>query len=206
MTRTWTRSALYLVAAVCSLAPAGCSGPTSASRRFFMLEAPRQAAPVAREGKAILAVPRFTIDAAYAGRGLVYRLDEHRYESDSYNEFLIAPAVMVTEKTRDWLAGSGLFAQVLSSGSGAEPTHRIEANITALYGDFRDKAAPKAVVEMRFFLLRTESGIDPEIVFAKSYRAASDARTADPEGLIAGFDHCLQTILAELERDLADVV
>ncbi len=206
MTRTWTRGALYLVAAICSLVPTGCSGPTSANRRFFMLEASRQAAPAAREGKAILAVPRFTIDAAYAGRGLVYRLDEHRYESDSYNEFLIAPTMMVTEKTRDWLAGSGLFAQVLSSTSGADPTHRIEANITALYGDFRDKAAPKAVIEMRFFLLRTESGIDPEIVFAKSYRAACDIRTADPEGLVAGFDDCLRTILTELERDLADVV
>ncbi|MBN1360921.1 MAG: membrane integrity-associated transporter subunit PqiC [Sedimentisphaerales bacterium] len=206
MTCKWTRVALCLVPAACSLVLSGCARPVSANTRFYMLQTLRQAPPATREGKAVLAIPRFTIDAAYAGRGLVYRLDEHRYESDAYNEFLIAPAVMATEKTRDWLAGSGLFAQVLSSGSGADPTHRIEANITALYGDFRDKAAPKAVIEMRFFLLRTETGIDPEIVFAKSYRAACDTRTADPEGLVAGFDQCLRTILTELEKDLADVV
>jgi len=171
--------------------------------RFYILQAQRPLASTVAQGKGILVVCRFTIDAAYAGRGLVYRLDEHRYESDAYNEFLISPTVMITEKTRDWLAESGLFAQVVGSGSGAEATHRMEANITALYGDFCDKSAPKAVVEVRFFLLRTESGIDPEVVFAKPYRVARNVKTADPEGLVAGFDDCLQAILTELEDDLA---
>ena len=161
MTCKWTRVALCLVPAACSLVLSGCARPVSANSRFYMLQAPRPAAPAVREGKAVLAVPRFTIDAAYANRGLVYRLDEHRYESDAYNEFLVSPTVMITERTRDWLAQSGLFAQVLGSGSGAEPTHRMEANIAAIYGDFRDKRAPKAVMEIRFFLLRIEGGADP---------------------------------------------
>jgi cholesterol transport system auxiliary component len=206
MTRQWTRLILTMVPAVCSLALAGCARSPSMHSRFYILQAQRPLTSTVAQGKGILVVCRFTIDAAYAGRGLVYRLDEHRYESDAYNEFLISPTVMITEKTRDWLAGSGLFAQVVGTGSGVEATHRIEANITALYGDFRDKAAPMAVVEMRFFLLRTESGIDPEIVFAKPYRAACDVKTATPEGLIAGFDDCLRTILTELEKDLADAV
>jgi cholesterol transport system auxiliary component len=197
--------ALCLVPTVFSLMVSGCAEP-SANSRFYVLETARPATPAAKEGKAILGVPRFTVDAAYAGRGLVYRLDEHRYESDAYNEFLVSPTVMITERTRDWLAESGLFAQVLGSGSGVEATHRLEANITALYGDFRDKDGPKAVVEMRFFLLRTERGVDPEIVFAKPYQATVDVTTADPEGVITGLDHCLQTILADLEEDLAGVV
>ncbi|HNY78892.1 MAG: ABC-type transport auxiliary lipoprotein family protein [Sedimentisphaerales bacterium] len=206
MTCKWTRVALCLVPAACSLVLSGCARPVSANSRFYMLQAPRPAAPAVREGKAVLAVPRFTIDAAYANRGLVYRLDEHRYESDAYNEFLVSPTVMITERTRDWLAQSGLFAQVLGSGSGAEPTHRMEANIAAIYGDFRDKRAPKAVMEIRFFLLRIEGGADPVIVMAKSYAATADVATAGPEGLVAGLDRCLQTILTELEKDLAGAV
>ncbi|NLZ07351.1 MAG: hypothetical protein GXY19_19455 [Phycisphaerae bacterium] len=206
MTCKWTRVALCLVPAACSLVLSGCARPVSANSRFYMLQAPRPVAPAVREGKAVLAVPRCTIDAAYANRGLVYRLDEHRYESDAYNEFLVSPTVMITERTRDWLAQSGLFAQVLGSGSGAEPTHRMEANIAAVYGDFRDKRAPKAVMEIRFFLLRIEGGADPVIVMAKSYAATADVATAGPEGLVAGLDRCLQTILTELERDLAGAV
>ncbi len=206
MTCKWTRVALCLVPAACSLVLSGCARPVSANSRFYMLQTPRPAAPAVREGTAVLAVPRFTIDAAYANRGLVYRLDDHRYESDAYNEFLISPTVMITERTRDWLTQSGLFAQVLGSGSGAEPTHRIEANIAVLCGDFRDRNAPKAVIEIRFFLLRTESGVDPKIIMAKSYGATADVATAGPEGLVAGFDRCLQMILAELEKDLAGAV
>ena len=206
MMRQWTRIVLALAPAVCSLALAGCAGSPSIHSRFYMLQAQRHVVPTVAQGKGILVVCRFTIDAAYAGRGLVYRLHEHRYESDAYNEFLISPTVMITEKTRDWLAESGLFAQVVGTGSGVEATHRIEANITALHGDFRDKNAPKAVVEVRFFLLRTESGIDPEVVLGKPYRAACDVKTADSEGLVAGFDDCLQAILTELENDLAGAV
>jgi cholesterol transport system auxiliary component len=197
--------ALCLVLTVFMLMAPGCSKP-SANSRYYVLETTRPATPPAKEGKAILAVPRFTVDAAYAGRGLVYRLDEYRYESDAYNEFLVSPAVMITEKTRDWLSASGLFAQVLGAGSSVDATHRIEANITALYGDFRDKDKPKAVVEMRFFLLRTKAGVDPEILFAKPYQASMEVTTDDPEGLIDGLDRCLQTILTELEKDLVDVV
>lgn len=205
MMRKWPHRILYWSLAMCLVVLGGCA-ERNAHSRFYMLDTVRQAAPAEAEGKGVVEVPRFTIDAAYAGRRLVYRLDEHRYESDAYHEFLIAPTVMITERTRDWLAETGLFAQVLGSGSRAEATHRIEANVTALYGDFRDKRAPKAVVEVRFFVLHIASGVDPEIVFAKPYRAVCDMATVDPEGVIAGFDRCLQTILGEFERDLADAL
>jgi hypothetical protein len=44
----------------------------------------------------VLAVREFTIDPLYASRGLVYRKSESRYESDSYNEFVIAPQALLT--------------------------------------------------------------------------------------------------------------
>jgi cholesterol transport system auxiliary component len=197
--------AFYPTLAMLALTLAGCARQ-AANSQFYLLRTPREAPPATKQSEAILTLPRFTIDAAFAGRGLVYRLDEFRDESDAYNEFFISPAEMITEQTRQWLAQSGLFAQVLGSTRSVDPTHQIEANIIALYGDFRDKDAPKAVVEIRFFFLRTDRRGDTAILLAKPYTAVTDVDAAGPQDLIAGFDRALQTILTEFERDLAEVL
>ncbi len=197
--------AFCLTLPILALAFAGCARQ-GANSQFYLLQTPRQMPPATQRSEAILTLPRFTIDAAFAGRGLVYRLDEFRYESDPYNEFFISPAEMITEQTRQWLAQSGLFAQVLGSTRSVDPTHQVEANITALYGAFRDEDAPKAVVRIRFFFLHTDRRGDIEILLAKPYAAVTDVDAAGPQDLIAGFDRALQTILTELERDLAEVL
>lgn len=205
MIRKRSALACCLMSVMLALTLAGCARQ-AANSQFYLLQTPREVSPVMQESKAILTLPRFTIDAAFAGRGLVYRLDEFRYESDAYNEFFVSPAEMITEQTRQWLAQSGLFAQVLGSTRSVDPTHQIEANITALYGDFRDEDAPKAVVEIRFFFLHTDRRGDTEILLARPYAATTGVDAAEPQGLIAGFDRALQTILAELEKDLAQVL
>ena len=191
--------------AILILALAGCARQ-AANSQFYLLQTPREAPPATTQNEAILTLPRFTIDAAFAGRGLVYRLDEFRYESDPYNEFFISPAEMITEQARQWLAQSGLFAQVVGSTRSLDATHQVEANITALYGDFRDEDAPKAIVKIRFFFLHTDRRGDTEILLAKPYAAVIDVDAAGPQDLIAGFDRALQTILTEFEKDLANVV
>ena len=180
----------------------GCRTGVSNSR-YYMLDLIREAEPQRAGSASVLAVPRFTIDTAYSGRGLVYRLGPSQYESDAYNEFLVPPALMVTEKTRDWLSASGLFAQVLGVGSALQPTHRLEANVTALYGDFRDRTSPKAVVELKVFLLKIADGVDPMPIFGRTYSATSAPAGQDADSLVMGFNDCMKTILTDLEEDLA---
>ena len=174
---------------------------TSVDKRYYLLEAVRPGEPAAAQSDTVLEVRRFTIDAAFADAGLVYRRDELVYESDFYHEFLVSPAVMVTEKTRFWLARSGVFERVLAPGSLLQPTHTLEGNITMLYGDLSDASAPRAVMELHCFLLASED-VDQTVVSGKVYGASNplEARTAD--ALVKALDRCLTQILERLEADL----
>ena len=189
---------------LCSLTAAsailsGCGSRTALNQRNFLLEVPRDL-PQHETGKdVILDVAPFSIDAAFSTKSFVYRKSQSQYETDFYNQFLISPEEMITEKTRRWLSESGLFKLVLEPGSFAQATHLLEGNILALYGDFSNKSQPKATMAICFFLVKLS---DKSVVFIKTYRAVSDVQTPTAEALTAAFDTCLATILSDLEKDL----
>jgi ABC-type transporter Mla MlaB component len=89
-------------------------------------------------------------------------------------------------------------------GSNVDPTHIIEGNVIALYGDFRVKSAPKAVMEIRTFLLETKTETESGIVFGKTYKSSVGLESKGPEDLVSAFDRCLVEILTNLEQDLAE--
>jgi ABC-type uncharacterized transport system auxiliary subunit len=182
----------------------GCGSRQAYNKKYYMLNATRQRESI-KEGKdSILEVRHFTIDSAFSGKGLVYRIGEFEYESDFYNELLVSPSTMITEKARTWLSQSGLCTRVLDSGSQIDPTHIIEANITKLYGDFRDKASPSAVMEIRVFLLEIKTGKDPVIVFGKTYNSSVALESKSPGILVSALDRCLIQTLTNLEKDLVE--
>jgi uncharacterized lipoprotein YmbA len=182
----------------------GCSSTETYSKNYYVLNADRQTEPAGTQTDCILEVSRFTIDSAFSGSGLVYRVGESQYESDFYNEFLASPSAMITDTTRNWLSTSRLLMRVLDPGSQIDPTHLIEGNITALYGDFRDRSSPKATIEVRLFLLKTETGDEPLAVFGKTYKSSINITSEDPEGLVEAYGRCLQKILSTLESDLTE--
>ncbi len=183
---------------------AGCGSGQPYSKKYYVLGATRPAESTQAETDCILEIRRFTIDSAFDGKGLVYRTGQFEYESDYYNEFLTFPSAMVTEKTRNWLSESGLFKRVLDVGSQIDPTHTLEANITALYGDLRDKLSPEATIEMRVFLLKTQTSAEPLLVFGKTYKSSVPIEAKSPEALVEALDHCLGKILSSLEEDLVE--
>lgn len=187
---------------VCLTVVSGCSSRQTFDKKQYVLSAVRNGEKLRTKEDSILDVRRFTIDSAFSGKGLVYRMGEFEYQSDFYNEFLVSPAAIITEKTRDWLAASGLFGMVLDTGSMVDPTHFIEGNITALYGDFRDKLSPKATMEIRIFLLKAKGVGESKPVFSKAYRATAEIESEDPRDLIKALDKCLEDILTSLEKDL----
>jgi cholesterol transport system auxiliary component len=187
---------------VASLVVSGC-GPKPYNKRYYVLDVEHKAETAKTDNKIILGVRRFTVDSAFDSKGLVYRKGEFEYEADFYNEFLIAPATMVTEKARTWLSQSGLFARVLDKGSYTEPTHTLEGNITALYGDFRNSSSPLAVMELRVFLIENKAQKESTIL-GKTYGASVGLKSQDAEGLIEAFDGCLGQILTELEKNLIE--
>ena len=198
-----TKSFLYLGLAASATLVAGC-GAKSYEKQQFLLDARRASSTTAGSRQNVVEVRRFTIDPAFSGKGLTYRKGEFEYESDFYNEFLLAPDAMVTEKVRNWLSLSGLAQRVLDPGSYVDPNYVLEGNVIALYGDFRTPSSPKAVTELRVFLLEMQAGAEPAIVFGKTYESSVGVESAGPEGLVEAFDRCLVGILGDLEKDLAE--
>ena len=192
-----------LIVATGALALSGCGQATNYNRTQYVLDPTRPGEPVSTSHDAVLEVRRFMIDSAFSGKGFVYRSAQLQYETDYYREFLVSPAAMIREVARNWFARSGLFARVADPGSYIEPTYALEANVTQLYGDLRDETAPKAVMEVRAFVLEVKDRRDPAIVHSKTYSATMPMQTQDPGSLVAAFNQCLQTILTDLESDVA---
>ena len=161
------------------LSSAGCMQRKTFVKDTFLLNAQRGDVSVQAASETILAVQPFSIAPAFQGKGLVYRTGENQYESDFYNEYFVSPAAMMTEQTRNWLAESGAFAQVLPPISSKEPTHILEGHIKQIAADVRDKANPQAVLEISFFLLEQHKR-ERTIRFQKTYSAMHplESRTA----------------------------
>ena len=184
----------------------GCGSSQAYNKKFYVLNTIRKTESNLAKTDCILEVRNLTIDSTFNGKGLVYRLGEFEYESDFYNEYLVSPSAMVTERTRTWLSKAGLCKRVLDPGSQVDPTHLIEGNITELYGDFRDKSSPIAVMEIRLFMLEVTTDIEPVIVFSKTYTSSIDLESQSADDLVGSLDHCLTEILSNLERDLAEKI
>jgi cholesterol transport system auxiliary component len=197
------RAFLGLSLMACAMVIAGC-GPKSFEKQHYILDAQRASVLVAGNSTNIVEVRRFTIASAFSAKGLIYRVGDFEYESDFYNEFLISPNAMITEKAHNWLSTSGLFQRVLDPGSRVDPTHVIEGNVIALYGDLRAKSSPKAVMEISIFLLDTKTEPDSRIVFGKTYKSSVALESEGPQYLVSALDRCLIEILTKLEHDLRE--
>jgi len=192
---------LPLLAVALVLVP-GCSLKQAyPAKSTFTLEAIRGGTP-ARTSPAVLRVRPFTAVAPFDERMFRSRIDDVRFESDFYNEFIFTPRTLMSDQTRLWLQSAGLFGAVLDPSSKAEATHILEGSVNALYADLRDVAAPKAVMELRLLLLK-DSSASPEIVLDKTYRQAVTLENRQPATLAAGWSKGLVQILTALEQDLA---
>jgi cholesterol transport system auxiliary component len=186
------------------LSAAGCGSWASANKMQYMINPGQPQQVTSEQTKRVLEVDRFTIEAAFAVKSLIYRTGELQYQTDFYNEFLIPPALMITEETREWLSRSGLFARIVGPATRASPTHLLEGNIVDIYGDLRNKEAPAAVVQIRFFVSRFESEGHPVPIYGRDYSARSPIESRDPAGLVDAYSRCFQQILADLQKDLAE--
>ncbi len=170
-------------------------------QHYFVLEVQRDVNPAKPARDGVLEVADVRVSPRYSEKGFVYRTSEARYESDFYNQFLVAPASIITEELRKGLAQSQVFRHVIGASNQLQPTHVLEAAVSALYGDFRDGVAPKAVLEMEFFLSKNSDGRS-EVVMEKRYARSVNLDRRSPEALVRGWNRALEETLAALVADL----
>jgi cholesterol transport system auxiliary component len=163
-------------------------------KHYFVLEVSLKQPPTTRTVNGVLAVSDMRVSRRYEGQSFVYRLSETSYESDFYNQFLIAPAALITEEVRKALAQAQVFEHVIGSSTDWEAAYRLQGAVNSLYGDFTDAQAPRAVIEMQFFLTKkTPTG--EAIVMAKRYTKSVPVGARSPDALVKGWDTALEDIL-----------
>ncbi len=172
-------------------------------KRYFMLDASRNENISAPDTGKILTVRRIRVIPKYEGKGLVYRLGELSYESDFYNEFFISPVSMFTEEISKRLSESGLFKLVVAPSSIMDTAYILEGTVTSLYGDYRVRTAPQAVLGIQFLLLQ-ETDKGPKIIYQKQYHNEEPLKNNTPDSLVTSWNYVFDQILSEFESDLTN--
>ena len=194
--RSWMCAAL----AVLAMGVGACSRPAPV-KGTFVLE-PAMPPPAARTQPGSLRVGSVTVGAAFRGRQFVYRESELKYETDYYNEFLVAPAANIGEATARALGAARVFTTVVPAGTPLEPDWVLDVFVGSLYGDGRAMEKPMAVLSMTFFLRKGEGAVP---VWSKTYEKRVPFTTGSASSYIAAQNTALGDVLAEVSRDLASV-
>jgi uncharacterized lipoprotein YmbA len=196
-------SAKRLVLACAAVALTACSiGKPIPQPTTYVVDPPMSAAakPAARRPET-LRMGNVRV-AAYAGYGLVYRLDEVQYTSDPYHAFIAEPGAMLGNRIAAWLDREGPFKTVTQPGSITPAQYVLEATVTELYGDFREGRRPAAVMTVQFVLI-DEAGASPKVVQERTIASRVDIPQATPDALVRGYGKALAEILLQLVSELS---
>ena len=207
-------AALTLTTAACVfLVSCGPLSRPATDRELFTIEpgAPSQSLAPSRSPESVLKtssadgsalrVRRLQVANPYAGTEFVYRTAGGSFRTDYYNGFIAPPAELLTGAVLDWLSRAGAFASVVDSTSTVPTRYVLEGNVTALYGDYTDRKAPKAVIRMKVFVL-DEQARGSRLAFQKEYEATAPVRTASVRSLVEGWNQAARSVLEKLQVDL----
>src|SRR5690606_12836450 len=109
----------------------------------------------------------------------------------------------LTEAIAQWLEDLNLFSVVTTGGAQRNPTHRMEGEITELYGDYREIEAPQARLAMSLRLTRGERPAQQETLWQGRFAKSSNLPRAGAEELIEGWNQALAAICEEAAPLLA---
>ncbi len=187
-------------------AASGCFSLDKAypEKDYFMLDG-RPSLSGAPAGEApVLMVDDMNVAPPYRGAGFVYRLEDLRYESDFYNEFFVPPDSLFTRAVIEWLDAGRLFAHVGDRSEFGVGRYHLSGGVTELYGDYRDREKPVAVLEMKFLVGDETTGRE-RILMKKTYGRAIPLAAETAGALAKGWSRAFREIMTELEEDLGGI-
>lgn len=151
-----------------------------------------------------LRMGRVRVAPAFAGKSMVLRVDEVRYDADFYHAFLAEPADLLGSDMADWLGRSGPFRTVTQPDTRTPADFALEATVTELYGDFRPGVAPTAVMTVQLTLVDLR-GVSLKVALERTIGRRVTLKDATPPELARGYGVALAEILEELAPELKGV-
>lgn len=184
---------------------AGCAAVTRPApvRQTFLLDPPMPQA-LAQSQPGALRVGNINVAAPFRGKAFVYRMDELRFETDFYVEFLVPPAVMLAEQTARALVRAKPFARIAGPGATADAEWVLDGFASELYADARAAGKPAAELAIAYYLTPA-GGAEQTPVWTREYRRRAPMRDSSPVAFAEALNVAFGEILAELVRDLAGV-
>lgn len=195
----WSTARRLAALALLPLMVACAATQQTAPRSTYLLEAVRTAEPMPAARQGSLYVALFRVAEPFAGKGMVYRFDEYRYESDFYHQYFVAPRDMITQRVFEWLQRAGLFQSVrLATGVRRRGGTTLEGLVTEMYCDLRDVQRPAAVLAIQFYAV-SDTG---QVLFATQLRSVKAMADSSAESASRSLSEALVAILTELETQL----
>ncbi len=200
-----TRRAAWLIPAfLAATLLSGClsrPSPSLNTQSFSFAIPPITTAKSSPHGH-VLAIRRLNVAAPFDQQSFLYRTGEFSYERDPYAQFLVAPAQDLMGPIRGYFRQSGLFSAVTELGSALQPNTVVEITANQIYGDFRRRTAPGAVLSLSFVFFDTPNGLPGRVLLQKSYTRRVPLKTRTAAALMAGWNEALAEIMREVDADL----
>lgn len=199
-----SRLSVILLSLWLGVVSTGCTltAPTPARSAFLpQLDVARVASSEAPL-PGLLLVGTFSVAEAFAGKSMVYRFAEHRYEADFYNEFFVSPRDFVSQSALEWLQRAHLFESVVpAAGTRARHALLLQGSVNEMYADLRDAQQPAAVLSIQFYLVDDSLAGRP-VRLAQQLRQVMPMADASAAAYADALSRAMTSIFTELARQV----
>jgi cholesterol transport system auxiliary component len=143
----------------------------------------------------------------YRESQLVYRTGDVEFDTDYYNRFMTSPPSQLTRAIHQWADALGWAICPEETAESRTEQYILRPMLETLYGDFRNKSKPAAVVEMQFTLTHTDPTCQcARVLLSKLYSERVDLEASSPAALVRAQGRAVENILQQLRADLAAVL
>jgi len=190
-----------LLAAVLELT--GCLSRPALKIETFTFNSPAGEMTNAVASGRVLGIRKLQVAAPFEGRSLVYRTANVAYVRDPYAAFLEFPADELMNPVGEWLRRDGNFRAVVTAGSALKADTLVEITVSQLYGDFRERNHPLAVLCAQFTYFDAPAGMPGKVILQREYGRSLPLDSPNATALMNGWDQALAEILGEASADFA---
>ncbi len=183
------------------LAVAGCSvlpnRPYQPSRQWPLVVRRPVSLPPRRNGPVLL------VRSVQAGPGLDVRglktlEPDGSMQTAYYEEWIVPPAQAVEDSLRQWLAASGLFQAVVSTGSRLSAQLVLESELDALWAE-PGRHVARATIS---YSVLDQRGISDKVRLQRVATATAPLTSDDPPSMVAAEKQALAEVFSEIEHSL----